>query len=85
MIRISESNQSTHWYVLNLGAVDVDELNAGAYLWLTHPNCGRIKNTKPRRKPDKNPPIWAKLSTCGRIPTARLTTIIITSVVKAAT
>jgi hypothetical protein len=40
---------------------------------------------KPRRKPVRNPPICAKLSTCGNIPIARLMTIINRSVTKAAT
>lgn len=48
------------------------------------PNWGRISNTKPRRKPLKNPPMCAKLSTCGRIPTAKLIAMITTRVNRAA-
>lgn len=70
-----------HWYILNLGL----SAAAGVYLWLTHPNWGRIKNTNPRRKPERNPPIWAKLSTCGRIPTAKLSTMMTRRVSNAAT
>lgn len=53
-------------------------------LLLTHLNWGRIKKINPRRKPEKNPPIWAKLSTCGRIPTAKLITTMTIRVNKAA-
>lgn len=78
--RTREITHNMHWYILNLGLFEA----VGAYLWLTHPNCGRIRNTNPRRKPEKNPPIWAKLSTCGRIPTAKFTTTMITRVNNAA-
>lgn len=72
-----------HWYVLNLAFAEGKD-PGGAYLWLTHPNCGRIRNTKPRKKPERNPPIWAKLSTCGSIPTAKLIAMMITRVTNAA-
>lgn len=51
---------------------------------LTHPKWGQINNTNPRRKPERNPPIWAKLSTCGRIPTAKFITMIKIRVIRAA-
>jgi len=40
-----------------LGLVECKEKPGGIYLWLTHPNWGRMRNTKPRRKPERNPPI----------------------------
>ena len=47
-----------------------------------HPNWGRSSKINPRRNPERNPPICAKLSTCGNIPMARLMTIINRSVNK---
>lgn len=81
---IRERTQRTYWYILCLGLTEVAINPGGVFLWLTHPNWGRIKNTNPRRKPDKNPPICAKLSTCGRIPIAKLMTMMKTRVNNAA-
>ena len=39
---------------------------------------------KPRRNPDRNPPMCAKLSTCGKIPIARLMATMTKSVSNAA-
>lgn len=80
--RIRETIQSPRWYILNFDLTGIVEF--GAYLWLIQPNCGRIRSTKPRRKPAMNPPRWAKLSTFGRIPTARLIAIMTTRVIRAA-
>lgn len=55
--RMREITHSTHWYVLNLDLTGAELYAGDAYLWLTHPNWGRIRNTNPRRKPVKNPPI----------------------------
>lgn len=82
---ISEMIHNTHWYILNLCSTAEEEFVREVYLWLTHPNCGRMRNTNPRRNPETNPPIWAKLSTWGRIPTAKLITMMTNRVTRAAT
>lgn len=81
--RIREIIHSTYWYFLCL-VTEVALWPEEAYFWLIHMNCGRIKNTNPRRKPETNPPIWAKLSTCGRTPTAKFITIMTMRVSNAA-
>lgn len=70
---IIEPTQSMRWYILNLGVAEVDIEPRGVYFCVIHLNWGRIKNTNPRKNPERNPPIWAKLSTCGRTPTAKFT------------
>lgn len=69
--RIKEMTQNTYWYGLCLDFTQFIMYPGGAFFWLIHPNWGRTRSTNPRRKPERNPPIWAKLSTFGRIPTAK--------------
>jgi len=64
--------------------LDITWLAGGRLLRSIQPNCGRTNKTKPRRNPVKNPPICAKLSTWGKIPTAKLITMISRRVSRAA-
>jgi hypothetical protein len=73
MSTIRDITHSTYWYVWCLDWAGGAMYPGGHVFWLIHLNWGRIKNTKPRKNPERNPPIWAKLSTCGRSPTARFT------------
>lgn len=70
-----EITQSMYWYVLCLDLTEAGIWPARTFRWFTHPNWGLIKNINPRRKPEINPPIWAKLSTWGRSPNAKFNTM----------
>lgn len=80
MRRTREMTHNIYWYGLCFGLSERLLNPRGILFWLTHPNWGRIRNTNPRRNPEINPPIWAKLSTCGRIPTPKLITMMSTRV-----
>lgn len=83
--RISDNNPSIYWYTLCLDlTTEFTAYPGGMFLRFTHPNWGHIRNTNPRTNPDINPPMWAKLSTCGSNPKAKLMTIMNSSVTNAA-
>jgi hypothetical protein len=57
MITIRDTTHSTYWYALCLDLAGGAMYPGGHAFWLIHLNWGRIKNTKPRKKPERNPPI----------------------------
>lgn len=79
--RTRETSHNTYWCVLYL---DFTAALPGRFLPSSHPYRGRGNKTKPRKNPVRNPPMWAKLSTCGRIPIARLIAMMTKRVSKAA-
>lgn len=79
-----ETTHRTYWYILCLGSIELVVSPLGKFLWLIHPYWGRNKITKPARKPVINPPIWAKLSICGSMPSAKFDKMTVTRINKAA-
>lgn len=80
MNKIKARTHKTHWYAIYF---DLASLPGGRLWRADQPNWGRINKMNPRRKPVRNPPMCAKLSTCGSIPSAKLIAIMVKRVNRA--